>query len=205
MRTSAIRDIRRSLTLASKVICALLCSALATGCVAPAQPLPPGAGTTVGYEEQASARIVAVQRTDRLITVQSPSGQQATVYVGPRVRNFGQIRAGDTVLLTYQRVLEVHVHGGTVPASGILVDQAVATAAPGERPAALWHGRTNRTVQVVSIDHNTRTVTYREPDGSLDSVVVQDPRNYWLVDRLTPGTLVDVTDYQTLAVSVERI
>jgi len=58
---------------------------------------------------------------------------------------------------------------------------------------------------VISIDRKTRTVTYREPDGSLDSVVVQDPRNYWLVDRLTPGTLVDVTDHETLAVSVERI
>jgi hypothetical protein len=205
MGTLAIRDSRGLLSIASMLLSAMLCSALATGCVAPAQPLPPGAGTAVGYEEQASAPIVAVQRTARLITVQSASGEKATVYVDPEVGNFSQMRAGDTVLLTYQRILEVHVHGGTVPASAVLVNQALATAAPGERPAALWHGRTSRTVQVISIDHNTRTVPYREPDGSLDSVVVQDPRNYWLVDRLTPGTLVDVTDYEILAVSVERI
>ena len=205
MRAIPVRGVWHSLTLTSKRVCVLLCAVVATGCVAPVQSLRPGAGTTVGYEGQASARIIAVRRSARLMTVRSPSGQEATLYVGPEVRNFSQMRAGDTVRLTYQRVLEVHVRGGTVPSSGVLVDQDVATAAPGERPAALWHGRATRTVQVVSIDRNTRTVTYREPDGFLDSVVVQDPRNYWLVDRLSPGTLVDVTDYQTLAVSVERI
>lgn len=205
MRMLAARSGWPSLTLTPNRICVLLCAAVATGCVTPVQPLPPGAGTAVGYAGQASARIVAVQRSTRLITVQSPSGQEATLYVDPAVRNFSHIRAGDSVRLTYQRVLEVHVHGPTAPSPGVLVDQDVATAAPGERPAALWRGRTTRTVQVISIDRKTRTVTYREPDGSLDSVVVQDPRNYWLVDRLTPGTLVDVTDHETLAVSVERI
>ncbi len=72
-------------------------------------------------------------------------------------------------------------------------------------PAALLATQTQRSVQIVSVDRTTHTVTFKEPDGSVYTLVVQNPANYALADGLQPGTYVVVTETQVVAVSADRV
>jgi hypothetical protein len=80
-----------------------------------------------------------------------------------------------------------------------------APAAHPHMPAGIVGARTRRTVQVVSVDPTTHTVTFREPDGSIDSVTAINPANFAAVDGLRPGTNVVVTVTEAVAVSVEKV
>ncbi len=166
---------------------------------------PAGATASATYNEQVTAQVTAIDKARRQLILQSAQGQVAQVDVPAEVRNFDRIEVGDTVRVVYHSQLDVRVAGNAQPIPGVIVQSGMAGAALGEKPAGLWAVRTQRSVQIVSVDTASHTVTYREPDGSLDSLVVQNPANYALADGLRPGTIVDVTKTDTIAVSVDKI
>jgi len=178
------------------------CTTVLLGCT---PVTPPGATTSASYEEQATALVTAIDKPHRRMTLQSPDGQAATVVAPAEIRNFLQIQVGDTVRLSYRDQLDIRKAGNVAPIPGVIVESGGLRAQPGAKPAGLWTTRTRRSVQIVSVDKTSHTVTYREPDGSLDSIVVEDPANFALADGLTPGTVVDVVETEAVAISVEKI
>ena len=150
------------------------------------------------------ARIIGIDHAKRLLTLRGPAGNEATVVAGPEVRNFDQIRIGDTVTVVYRAVLAVRARGSSVPLPGILVSGQMAVAAAGQLPAGIWSNQATRTVQVLATDAAAHTVTYRDVNGEVYTFAVQDPNNWPLVPQLTPGTLVDVTNFQTIAAAITR-
>jgi hypothetical protein len=179
-----------------------LCTAILLGCT---PVTPPGATTSASYDEHATALVTAIDKTHRRLTLQSSDGQSATVVAPPEVQNFPQIQVGDTIRLTYRAQLDIRVAGNVAPIPGVIVETGGLRAQPGAKPAGLWTTRTRRSVQIVSVDRTSHTFTYREPDGSLDSIVVENPANFPLADGLTPGTIVDVTETEAVALSVAKI
>lgn len=184
-------------------LCCTPLSAL-TGC-APTTPVtPPGTTASAEFNDQATARVIGIDRAHRGLTLQAPDGQVVRLNVTDAVRNFDRINIGDTVRLTVHSRLEVTAAGNqSLP--GVIVDQGGARAAPGAKPAGLWALRTQRSVQIVSVDKVGHTVTFREPDGTLDSFTVQNPANYAMADGLQPGSYVTVVETDAVAVSVDKI
>jgi hypothetical protein len=174
-----------------------------TGCTPPTQP---GATASASYTDEATATVTAINKAKRLITLKGQDGQVATVQATDAVRNFDQINVGDTVRINYQEQVSVLVRGrGATPLSGVVVKAAGARAAPGQKPAGLGVISATRSVEVVSVDRTSHTVTFRESDGTVDSFVVQNPQNYALADGLQPGTIVDVTETAGVALAVTKL
>ena len=87
----------------------------------------------------------------------------------------------------------------------VIVGVGADRAAKGQTPAAAMTVSAKRSVEIVSVDRSSHTVTFREPDGSVDSIVVQNPNNFALADGLRPGTIVDVTVTAVAAVVVQKL
>jgi hypothetical protein len=179
----------------------ILATGLLSGCTA---PTPPGAQTSVSAAGDVTATVVAIDKVNRQITLRGQDGRQATLDVPPEVQNFTQIMAGDTVRLSYRARIDFLVTGSTVPVTGVEVTVGAARAAAGQMPAGLLGAQTRLTVQIVSVDRSTHTVTFRLPDGSVDTITAMNPANFAFVDGLQTGTNVLVTVTRALAVSVDR-
>lgn len=167
--------------------------------------MPPGVTASAEFSEAATGRASAVGKARRQIVLQSADGQVARVDVPEQVRNFDQIAEGDTVRLNYRVQFDIRVAGHEPPILGAIVSSATTGAPLGQKPAGLSTVTRQHSVQIVGVDRTSHTVTFRQPDGSLDSFVVQNPANYALADGLRPGTIVDVTETDAIAVSVSKI
>jgi hypothetical protein len=181
-----------------------LAGSLALGACTPATP--PGATASTIYSDQAKVKVTGLDRSSRLITLQDAHGQMTTVRASDAVRNFDQITVGDTVKVDYQEQIEILVRGiNAAPIQGVIVGIGAERAAKGQTPAAAMIVSAKRSVEIVSVDRSSHTVTFREPDGSVDSIVVQNPNNFALADGLRPGTIVDVTVTAVAAVVVQKL
>ena len=117
----------------------------------------------------------------------------------------GQVMPGDTVRLGYRARIDFLVTGMAAPVTGIEVTVGGARAEAGQMPAGILGLQTRWSVQVLSVDTSTHTVTFREPNGAINSITAVNPANFALVDGLRPGTNVQVTVTEAFAVSVDRV
>jgi hypothetical protein len=179
-------------------------AAISLGFAGCTQPTPPGATVSAGFADQVTASVVGIDRARRGLTLKAPDGQVAQVRVSDAVRNFDGIAVGDTVRLTAHARLEVTAAGNrSLP--GVIVEEDMARAPVGSKPAAIWAARTQRSVQIVSVDKVSHTVTFREHDGSVHSYTVQNPANYAFADGLQPGSYVTVVATDAIALSADRL
>ena len=167
-------------------------------------PTPPAATASAAFSDQVTATVVGIDRAKRGVTLRSPDGQVADVYVSDAVRNFDRIAVGDTVRLTVH--VQFHVAAaGDRSLPGVIVEESMARAPVGSRPAGIWAARTQRSLQIVSVDKVAHTVTFRESDGSVDSFTVQNPANYAFADGLQPASYVTVIRTDAIAASVDKL
>ena len=61
---------------------------------------------------QVTAKVDAVDKKDRLITMTGPQGNTVVVKAGPKVRNFDRIKAGDDIVASYYEEIAVIVTAG---------------------------------------------------------------------------------------------
>jgi len=62
-----------------------------------------------------TATVKAIDKKNRVVTLQSPDGKVAKVKCGPEVRNFAQIRVGDEVKTSLLETVELFVTGNDEP------------------------------------------------------------------------------------------
>jgi hypothetical protein len=155
----------------------------------------------VGEEAiQATATVEAVDLKTRMVTLRGPDGKLFKVHADERVKNLPQVRKGDVVVATYYESLayDVKKPGQAVP--GVAVAEDVATAKPGDRPAALGGRAVVVTTTIAAIDKKQGTVTLKAPDGELTTIKARNPAN---LDKVAVGDLVEITLTEALAIAVE--
>ena len=169
-------------------------------CQSPAPPPP--SPTSVEHTRQLVATVESVDMSTRQVLLRTPNGTRTTVVAGPEVRNLAQVRAGDSVNITYQEAIAVQIaQPGTAPLNAVAL--ATQRAAPGQPPAGAVSGVVTARVTVVSVAPDGTNVTFTGPNGVLHSPEVRDPQMQAFVQRLRPGDQVDVGYSNELAVSVE--
>lgn len=183
-----------------------LAAVLATGLLSACSAATPvGAQTSVAQSAELTAKVVSVDHANRHMTLRGTAGNEVTLAVSPEVRNFGQVMVGDTVRFTYQARIDFLVTGTAVPVTGVEVTVGGARAATGQMPSGILGTQTRLTLQVISVDPATHTVTFRRPDGSIGSITVENPKNFAFADGLRPGTNVMVTVTEAVAASIDRV
>ena len=173
---------------------ALPASAQTSEVIAGKAPGAAGVARTIDVE----ATITHVDAKTREVTLKGPQGNEVVVVAGPEVKNFAQLKAGQTVALQYVEslVLELKKGGGAPVAR--TERSGVARAKPGEMPAGIGGRQVTVVGDVVGLDPATQTVTVRGPRRTVE-LDVRDPEQFKLIAL---GDQIEATYTEAVAISV---
>lgn len=152
----------------------------------------------VFYADSVTATVEAVNREDRTVTLREPEGDTFTVAVGEGVA-LERIEPDDRVNVAYQESLAFELQQpGHTPQIG--------TQNTTERlPEGVQFGRkVTTTVEILAVAPQGAAATFRNPDGDVRTVEVDNPANRTRVANLRPGDNVEVTYTEKLAVQLEK-
>ena len=150
---------------------------------------------------EVTAKVVAVDAAQRTVTLQSAGGKERTIEVGEQVRNFSQIKVGDTVQAKYTEALALELKKGTMSMSAPTEEQAITPAPPaGAKPGGTVARKVTAMTEVIAVDPTNKMVTLRGPRGNEVDVNVQDPDQ---LKNIKKGDHVQVTYVEALAISVK--
>jgi Cu/Ag efflux protein CusF len=146
-----------------------------------------------------SATIVAIDHTNRTVTLKDAQGHIEDFHAGEDIKRFNELKVGDSVTFSYHAavVLQVQKPGtaATPVQSGV---QAVRGQGP--KPSGAVTQQRQATVTIESIDPTVPSVTVRTADGHSMSAKVEDKKN---IEGLKVGDKVTVTFTEALMVTVE--
>ena len=186
---------------------------LLAGCAAQEKAAPPPPPVVVANTtekpgqvvDQASitvaAKVVKVDQKARVVTLRNATGEEFDVEVGDEVKNLPQVKKGDDVIVTYYEslVLTVRKKGEAKP--GVESGAGIATAKPGEKPAALAARKTTLTATVVGLDKAAGTITLKGLKGKVVTIKAREPRR---LESVKVGDLIEAEYTAAVAVSVEK-
>ena len=189
---------KKILVLLSVVIFALAQAGLV---LAEEKPAPKGAKPS-GIKERTVKKTATVQAIDldkRLVTLKGEKGNVFELKVGEEAKNLPQVKVGDLVTVKYYESLAFEV---TKPgqAVGVGATAGVASAKPGEKPAALAAGQVTITATVEAIDAKKHYVTLKDPEGKTKEIKVKNPKN---LVNVKVGDQVAITYTEALAIEVK--
>lgn len=147
-----------------------------------------------------SAKVVAIDKATRMVTLKGVEGIPVDVVAGDEVRNFDQIKLGDLVVVRYTEALALELRKTKAADGDVTVSEGSTRAKPGERPATAGERRITATTDVVALDPKQSTITLRGPRGNVATLAVHNPDQFKVVKE---GDQVDVTYIEALALSVE--
>ena len=147
------------------------------------------------------AKVAAVDKDKRLITLTGPKGNSATVKAGPEVKNFDDIKSGDTLTVRYLDSIALVVRkSGEPPAATEMT--AVEVAPKGQKPAGMMVSTVEVTGTVGAVDLSKRTVTLKGPEGKTRTLKV-DPSVKRLAE-VKKGDQVVARHTEALALSIDK-
>jgi len=146
-----------------------------------------------------TATVTAVDYAARRLTLRNEKGEEDTFVVGPEVKRFDQVKAGDKVKMTYYESLVFQVRKPGQKASGDS-DEAALNLAKGRLPGGTITAQEKRTVTVKAIDPKVPSITVTTADGRTVSRMIQDKKN---LEGVKVGDRIDITYTQALLTSVE--
>jgi hypothetical protein len=147
-----------------------------------------------------NAKVKAVDKKNRVVTLQFPDGKRSKVKCGPEVRNFPQIRVGDDVKMEFVESMELFVADAPEqPSADAVVD--VQRAPKGAKPGVQAVESVEVKATVEAINYDTREVTLKGPEGNLQKLVVGPEAKRFnevkqgdtVVARLTKAVAISVT------------
>ena len=148
-----------------------------------------------------AAKVVKVDQKHRVVTLRNATGETFEVEVGDEVKNLAQVKKGDDVVVTYYESLVITVRKKGEAKPGVESGEGIATAKPGEMPAALAARRTSLTATVVGLDRSAGTVTLKGTNGKIVTVKAREPRR---LEHVKVGDLIEAEYTAAVAISVER-
>ncbi|CAB3859163.1 hypothetical protein LMG26689_02394 [Achromobacter animicus] len=175
----------------------LLAGALALPAEAPARVI--GAALTT-----ASGQVTAVDQASRTITLRGADGNTVDIVAGPDIRNFKQIKAGDTLTLDYYESVAVDVRPAGSGAPEVVTETAATRSAKGAMPGGAVGRQTTITAEIWHINRSANLVILKGPQGGRRTIQVRDPALREKLQQLKEGDLVVFTITQAVAAAIHR-
>jgi hypothetical protein len=148
-----------------------------------------------------TALVTAVDGSKRTVTLKRPDGSKTTIDVPDEVKNFDQIKVGDTVRAQYTMALALELKKGPVTAGPVTEEREVTPApAAGEKPGRAVGRKVTAMTDVIAVDAAKHIVTLKGPRGNQVDLEVHDPEQ---LKNIAKGDHVQVTYVEALALSVE--
>lgn len=147
---------------------------------------------------QMTATVVAIDKGTRTVTLKGTEGRTVDLIAGDEVKNFAQIRVGDSVVALYQEALTLELKKVKAPGS-VTETTSVARAAPGERPAGLAGRQVTVLADVVAVDPKKSIISLRGPQGNIVDLKVRNQDHFKVVNV---GDQVEAVYSEALAVAV---
>jgi len=197
-------NVRKRITLAAT--CAIAFAACAAKPVA--TPPPPTVTSDIKATEQGGSRheevtvtatVEKIDQKQRLVTLRGPDGTSQTIRLGPEVKNFAQLKRGDSVVATYYQSLAFKVVKPGDAALGVTGVEGVAAAEPGQKPGAVGGRVMTLVADIVKIDRKHQQVTLKGAKGKTLTVDVERPEVF---DKIKVGDRVEITYTEAVGIDV---
>ena len=134
--------------------------------------VPGEAGGVVEQSFTVGAKVTAIDKSARKITLAGDDGSKGTITAPAEMRNFDQLKVGDRVKATINERLVIFVRSSGEDPS--LTHSAALAAAPkGAKPGALSAESYELVATVKSIDTTTRQATLAFVDGTTETVTAR--------------------------------
>jgi hypothetical protein len=145
-----------------------------------------------------TAVVESVDRVNRTVTLREPEGNLVTVDVGQGVA-LERMEPEDKVNVAYQESLAFQLQE---PGAAPTMEQESTS----ERlPEGVQFGRrVTTTVEILAVAPKGAAATFRNQEGDVRTVEVDNPENQEKVSHLRPGDSVEVTYTEKLAVQLEK-
>jgi Cu/Ag efflux protein CusF len=147
-----------------------------------------------------SATIEAIDHSERLITFKDKDGEVETVYAGPEVKRFNELKVGDTINLKYYESTAFVIRKAGQPAPAPAAGDTKVTPGVGAKPGATMSKQETATVTIKAIDEKAPSVTVTDENGKTASFRVEDKKN---LKGVAVGDKVDITYTRAFVVSVK--
>jgi len=157
----------------------------------------PGKAAIVSTVE-VTATVVALDKATRTVTLKGPQ-KTVDVVAGDEVRNFDQIRLGDTVMVKYVESLSLELRKTRSASKDITADAAAARAPVGARPAGAVGRQVTAIADVVGVDQKKSIISLKGPRGNVFDLKVQNQDHFKVVKK---GDQVEVVYTEALAIAV---
>ena len=155
----------------------------------------------VAQTVEVAANITAIDKATRAITLKGPKGDEVTIVAGSEVRNFDQLKGGDTVNMKYYESLALELKKG----GGLKVEKTEKAGAvgakPGETPAGVAGRQVTVVGDVIALDAATQTVTVKGPQRTVN-LKARDPEQFKLI---AVGDQIQATYTEAIAVAVTPV
>jgi Cu/Ag efflux protein CusF len=157
----------------------------------------PGKGV-IAETVKVQATISAIDKATRGVTLKTTKGEELTVTAGQDVKNFDQMKVGDTVTVEFLRALALELKKG----GGLIVQRTEqaggAAAKPGERPAGAVGRQVTVVADVVGLDPAKQVVTLKGPQRTVE-LQIADAEQF---KRIAKGDQVEATFTEAVAIAV---
>jgi Cu/Ag efflux protein CusF len=145
-----------------------------------------------------TAVIVAIDSTNRLITLTDDEGLTETIAAGPEVKRFNELKVGDKVTFRYYESVVYSIQPpGSKPPVAAATGMVRST---GPRPGGTMSEQQTVVVTIQAIDLAIPSVTIKTEKGETMSFKVEDKKN---MEGVKVGDKVQITYTRALAISVE--
>src|SRR5258705_646104 len=124
-----------------------------------------------------TAKIEAMDHDRRLVTLKDKDGDMETIYAGPEVKRFDELKVGDTVTFRYYESVAFVIRKPGQPGSAPVNGEATVTRGKGPKPGATIAKQETALVTIKAIDAKTPAVTVLTQDGRTASFKVEDKKN----------------------------
>ena len=146
-----------------------------------------------------TATIVAIDSTQRIVTLRTSSGEEDSLAVGPEVKRFNELKVGDRINMTYTESIVVTTQPPGTPAKPSTVGAAV-TPGSGKAPSATAAGQVTTTVTVKAVDPAVPSITVTTADGRTVTRKIDNKKN---LEGVKPGDKLDITYTRAVILSVD--
>jgi hypothetical protein len=144
--------------------------------------------------------VTAVDKAEKLVTVQVPDGRKYTLKVDNPI-NLDAATVGAGVVVRYYEVVSVRKKKPGESLPSLSVSSGVVTPKAGGSPGAVAEEHLKAVVSVVQVDKASGTVTIRGADGSTETVKANNPQ---VLSHLNAGDDLVVTASRATGISLDK-
>ena len=181
---------------------ALLAAALVAPAAGQEKAAPKGSGERKVADvnsQSITATVEAIDSQRRELTLKGPGGNLVVMEVPPEVKRFNEIKVGDQLTVEYKESLIVDVKKADSGAKLGMSQEIGGERKPGAKPSGVLTRRLTATVEVVSTDMKTPSITIKEANGNTQSFRVKDAKR---LEGVNPGDKLMITYDEAVAIKV---